>query len=54
MCVYRIKVVMFLPYVFRNLASLQNSIFQEPNTPASENISSAPHDQIQREGIDSI
>ncbi|NXU64312.1 NBR1 protein, partial [Horornis vulcanius] len=33
----------------RNLSSLQNSIFQEPNTPASENISSAPHDQIQRE-----
>ncbi|NXY57364.1 NBR1 protein, partial [Callaeas wilsoni] len=33
----------------RNLSSLQNPIFQEPNTPASENISSAPHDQIQRE-----
>ncbi|NXU97325.1 NBR1 protein, partial [Cettia cetti] len=33
----------------RNLSPLQNSIFQEPNTPASENISSAPHDQIQRE-----
>ncbi|NWZ87834.1 NBR1 protein, partial [Poecile atricapillus] len=38
-----------LPQAQRNLSSLQNSIFQEPNTPASENISSAPHDQIQRE-----
>ncbi|NXR99650.1 NBR1 protein, partial [Oxylabes madagascariensis] len=37
------------PQAQRNLSSLQNSIFQEPNTPASENISSAPHDQIQRE-----
>ncbi|NXT71256.1 NBR1 protein, partial [Chaetops frenatus] len=33
----------------RNLSSLQNPIFQEPNIPASENIFSAPHDQIQRE-----
>ncbi|NXA83721.1 NBR1 protein, partial [Thryothorus ludovicianus] len=38
-----------LPQAQRNLSSLQNSIFQEPNTPASENMSSAPHDQIQRE-----
>ncbi|NWH90969.1 NBR1 protein, partial [Aegithalos caudatus] len=38
-----------LPQAQRNPSSLQNSIFQEPNTPASENISSAPHDQIQRE-----
>ncbi|XP_039553148.1 next to BRCA1 gene 1 protein isoform X3 [Passer montanus] len=38
-----------LPQAQRNLSSLQNSIFQEPNTPASEHISSAPHDQIQRE-----
>uniref|UniRef100_A0A8C3R0J7 Next to BRCA1 gene 1 protein n=1 Tax=Cyanoderma ruficeps TaxID=181631 RepID=A0A8C3R0J7_9PASS len=38
-----------LPQAQRNLSSLQNSIFQEPNTPASENISSASHDQIQRE-----
>ncbi|NWX64438.1 NBR1 protein, partial [Promerops cafer] len=40
-----------LPQAQRNLSSLQNSIFQEPNTPASENISSAPHDQIQREEL---
>ncbi|NXD44140.1 NBR1 protein, partial [Copsychus sechellarum] len=38
-----------LPQAQRNLSSLQNSIFQEPNTPVSENISSAPHDQIQKE-----
>ncbi|XP_053856285.1 next to BRCA1 gene 1 protein isoform X3 [Vidua macroura] len=38
-----------LPQAQRNLSSLQNSIFQEPNTPASEHISSASHDQIQRE-----
>ncbi|NXR71507.1 NBR1 protein, partial [Pycnonotus jocosus] len=38
-----------LPQAQRNLSSLQSSIFQEPNIPASENISSAPHDQIQRE-----
>ncbi|KAI1230263.1 hypothetical protein IHE44_0010228 [Lamprotornis superbus] len=38
-----------LPQAQRNLSSLQNSIFQESNTPASENISSAPHDQIQKE-----
>ncbi|NXJ79704.1 NBR1 protein, partial [Trogon melanurus] len=33
----------------RNLASLQNHIFQEPNTPASDNISSTPHNQIREE-----
>ncbi|NWT94441.1 NBR1 protein, partial [Urocynchramus pylzowi] len=38
-----------LPQAQRNLSSIQNSIFQEPNTPASEHISPAPHDQIQRE-----
>ncbi|NXT05117.1 NBR1 protein, partial [Prunella fulvescens] len=38
-----------LPQAQRNLSSLQNSTFQEPNTPASEHLSSAPHDQIQRE-----
>ncbi|XP_050841632.1 next to BRCA1 gene 1 protein isoform X3 [Serinus canaria] len=38
-----------LPQAQRDLSSPQNSIFQEPNTPASEHISSAPHDQIQRE-----
>ncbi|NXM60251.1 NBR1 protein, partial [Illadopsis cleaveri] len=38
-----------LPQAQRNPSSLQNSIFQESNTPASENTSSAPHDQIQRE-----
>ncbi|KAF4787450.1 Next to BRCA1 protein 1 protein [Turdus rufiventris] len=37
------------PQAQRNLSSLQNSIFQETNTPASENISSAPHDQIQNQ-----
>ncbi|NXB05705.1 NBR1 protein, partial [Cnemophilus loriae] len=38
-----------LPQAQRNLSSLQNPIFQEPNTPASENISSALHNHIQRE-----
>ncbi|XP_068068358.1 next to BRCA1 gene 1 protein isoform X6 [Anomalospiza imberbis] len=38
-----------LPQAQRNLSSLQNAIFQEPNTPASEHITSASHDQIQRE-----
>ncbi|KAL9823723.1 next to BRCA1 gene 1 protein isoform 4-T4 [Geothlypis trichas] len=38
-----------LPQAQRNLSSLQNSAFQEPNTAASEHISPAPHDQIQRE-----
>ncbi|NXN89724.1 NBR1 protein, partial [Bombycilla garrulus] len=37
------------PLAQRNLSSLQNTVFQEPNTPASENISSAPPDEIQRE-----
>ncbi|NWV06286.1 NBR1 protein, partial [Ptilonorhynchus violaceus] len=37
------------PHTQRNLASVQDHIFQEPNTPASENISSAPHNQIQGE-----
>ncbi|XP_071433730.1 next to BRCA1 gene 1 protein isoform X3 [Pithys albifrons albifrons] len=38
-----------LPHTQRNLGSLSDHIFQEPNIPASENISSASHDQIQRE-----
>ncbi|NXM20420.1 NBR1 protein, partial [Ploceus nigricollis] len=38
-----------LPQAQRNLSSLQNSVFQEPNTPASEHISSASHDQTPRE-----
>ncbi|XP_064589808.1 next to BRCA1 gene 1 protein isoform X3 [Zonotrichia leucophrys gambelii] len=38
-----------LPQAQRNLSSLQNSTFQEPNTAASEHVSSAPHDQIPRE-----
>ncbi|NWW78515.1 NBR1 protein, partial [Climacteris rufus] len=33
----------------RNLASLQHHMFQEPNTPAAENLSSAPQNQIQGE-----
>ncbi|NXD98648.1 NBR1 protein, partial [Chaetorhynchus papuensis] len=33
----------------RNLSSLQNPMFQEPNTPASENVSSAPQNETQRE-----
>ncbi|NXO66618.1 NBR1 protein, partial [Phainopepla nitens] len=37
------------PQAQRNLSSLQNTVFQEPNIPASENISSAPPDEIQRE-----
>ncbi|XP_069642325.1 next to BRCA1 gene 1 protein isoform X3 [Haliaeetus albicilla] len=40
-----------LPQTQRNLASLQNRIFQEPNISALENISSTPHHQI-REDID--
>ncbi|NXY08076.1 NBR1 protein, partial [Pteruthius melanotis] len=32
-----------LPQTQRNLSSLQNPIFQETNTPPSENLSSAPH-----------
>ncbi|NWU56910.1 NBR1 protein, partial [Dromas ardeola] len=38
-----------LPQTQRNLASLQNHIFQEPNIPASESISSTPHNQIREE-----
>ncbi|NXV15927.1 NBR1 protein, partial [Cepphus grylle] len=38
-----------LPQTERNLASLQNHIFQEPNIPVSENISSTPHNQIREE-----
>ncbi|XP_054080241.1 next to BRCA1 gene 1 protein isoform X2 [Rissa tridactyla] len=38
-----------LPQTQRNLASLQNHIFQEPNIPASENISSTPRNQIREE-----
>ncbi|NWY30290.1 NBR1 protein, partial [Pheucticus melanocephalus] len=38
-----------LPQAQRNLSSVQNSTFQEANTAASEHISSAPHDQVQRE-----
>lgn len=33
----------------RNLASLQNCIFQEPNIPAPENVCSSPHNQIREE-----
>ncbi|XP_049655593.1 next to BRCA1 gene 1 protein isoform X3 [Accipiter gentilis] len=40
-----------LPQTQRNLASLQNRIFQEPNISALENISFTPHHQI-REDID--
>ncbi|NXN65837.1 NBR1 protein, partial [Himantopus himantopus] len=38
-----------LPQTQRNLASLQNHIFQEPNISTSENISSTPHNQIREE-----
>ncbi|NXS96397.1 NBR1 protein, partial [Jacana jacana] len=38
-----------VPQAQRNLASLQNCVFQEPNLPASENLSSTPHDQIREE-----
>ncbi|XP_074417792.1 next to BRCA1 gene 1 protein isoform X4 [Larus michahellis] len=38
-----------LPQTQRNLASLQNHISQEPNIPASENISSTPCNQIREE-----
>ncbi|NXK41321.1 NBR1 protein, partial [Piprites chloris] len=37
------------PQTQRNLAPLQDHIFQELNIPASEDISSAPHSQIPRE-----
>ncbi|NXP53023.1 NBR1 protein, partial [Heliornis fulica] len=38
-----------LPQAQRSLASLQNHIFQEPNIPVSEHISSDPHNQIREE-----
>ncbi|XP_010120147.1 PREDICTED: next to BRCA1 gene 1 protein, partial [Chlamydotis macqueenii] len=38
-----------LPQTQRNLASLQNHIFQEPNIPASENVCSTPHNQLRQE-----
>ncbi|XP_009959895.1 PREDICTED: next to BRCA1 gene 1 protein [Leptosomus discolor] len=38
-----------LPKTERNLASLQNCIFQEPTVSASENLSSVPHNQIREE-----
>ncbi|NXO52661.1 NBR1 protein, partial [Aramus guarauna] len=49
------EIVDTLPQTQRNLASLQNHIFQEPNIPASGHISSTPHNQIREEpsGADS-
>ncbi|NXK16404.1 NBR1 protein, partial [Arenaria interpres] len=38
-----------VPQTQRNLASLQNHVFQEPNIPASENISSTPQNQRREE-----
>ncbi|XP_032841856.1 next to BRCA1 gene 1 protein isoform X3 [Tyto alba] len=38
-----------LPQTQRNLASLQNRVFQEPSISASENISFTPHNQIREE-----
>ncbi|XP_014814645.1 PREDICTED: next to BRCA1 gene 1 protein isoform X2 [Calidris pugnax] len=38
-----------VPQTQRNLASLQNHVFQEPNIPASENISSTPQNQTREE-----
>ncbi|KFP47527.1 Next to BRCA1 1 [Cathartes aura] len=43
------EIVDTLPRMQRNLASLQNHIFQEPNIPASENLSSTLHNQIREE-----
>ncbi|NWX09705.1 NBR1 protein, partial [Caloenas nicobarica] len=43
------EVVDTSPQAQRNLASLQNDIFQEPNIPLSENISSTPQNQIREE-----
>ncbi|XP_042749672.1 next to BRCA1 gene 1 protein isoform X3 [Lagopus leucura] len=43
------EVVDTLPQTERNLASLQNHIFQEPNIPPSENVSSTPYNQIREE-----
>ncbi|NXL36467.1 NBR1 protein, partial [Glaucidium brasilianum] len=37
------------PQTQRNLASLQNGVFQEPSPSASENVSSSPHNQIREE-----
>ncbi|KFV89208.1 Next to BRCA1 1, partial [Fulmarus glacialis] len=38
-----------LPQTQRNLASFQDHVFQEPNIPAFENLSSTPHNQIREE-----
>ncbi|NXJ69708.1 NBR1 protein, partial [Rostratula benghalensis] len=38
-----------VPQAQRNLASLQNCVFQELNIPASETLSSTPHNQIREE-----
>ncbi|XP_015741536.1 next to BRCA1 gene 1 protein [Coturnix japonica] len=43
------EVVDTLPQSERNLASLQNHIFQEPNRPTLENVSSTPCNQIREE-----
>ncbi|XP_071584324.1 next to BRCA1 gene 1 protein isoform X1 [Heliangelus exortis] len=43
------EIVDILPQTQRNLASLQNPIFQEPNMPAAENSSCTPHNQIREE-----
>uniref|UniRef100_A0A8C8A6L3 Next to BRCA1 gene 1 protein n=1 Tax=Otus sunia TaxID=257818 RepID=A0A8C8A6L3_9STRI len=37
------------PQAQRNVASLQNGVFQEPNLSASENVSSSPHNQVREE-----
>ncbi|KFQ94579.1 Next to BRCA1 1 [Nipponia nippon] len=38
-----------LPQTQRNVTSLQNPVFQEPDISASENLSSTPHNQIREE-----
>ncbi|NWW48943.1 NBR1 protein, partial [Pedionomus torquatus] len=43
------EIVDTVPQTHRNLASFQKCIFQESNIPASENLSSTPHDQIREE-----
>ncbi|XP_010722933.1 next to BRCA1 gene 1 protein isoform X3 [Meleagris gallopavo] len=43
------EVVDTLPETERNLVSLQNHIFQEPNISISENVSSTPYNQIREE-----
>ncbi|NXU73882.1 NBR1 protein, partial [Oreotrochilus melanogaster] len=43
------EIVDILPQTQRNLASLRNPIFQEPNMPAAENSSCTPHNQIREE-----